>query len=233
VQKQLAAGVLSRIKPSIVEAIESAGGKGYGKYLDDYAAGANRIAQQKLSAEALDLYKNNPKGFIKLVEGESPDVVEKIFGPGNYEIARQMADDLMKPNAKTQMGVLKETARVPAATIEAEAQASQGQDALRDLMMSHLNKFRLPSYLSAVFSTANKGIQVLENAIGKKTMQTLTEGFKSGKGTEELLSTLPAEQRYKIIDKLSKVTAKGVPINMNQNRLTPPEYEQNQNALAR
>jgi hypothetical protein len=47
------------------------------------------------------------------------------------------------------------------------------------------------------------------------------------------LSTLPAEQRYKIIDALSKVTAKGVPIQMNQNRLTPPEYEQNQNALAR
>jgi hypothetical protein len=182
-QKQLAAGVLSRIKPLIVDAIESAGGTGYGKYLDDYAAGANRIAQQKLSAEALNLYKNNPKGFIKLVEGETPDVVEKVFGPGNYDIARQMADDLMKPSAQTQMGVLKETARVPKATMEAEAQASQGQDALRDLMMSHLNKFRLPSYLSAVFSTANKGIQVLENAIGKKTMNTLTKGFQSGKST--------------------------------------------------
>jgi hypothetical protein len=245
VQKQLAAGVLSRIKPLIVDAIESAGGTGYGKYLDDYAAGANRIAQQKLSAEALDLYKKNPKGFIDLVKGESPDVVENIFGPGNYDIAVQMADDLMKPAAQTQMGVLKETARVPAATIEAEAQASQGQDALRDLLMSHLNKFRLPSYLSAVFSTANKGIQILENAIGQKTMKTLTEGFKSGKGTEELLSTLPAEERTHVIKFLkreftmpdikasSAAVAKGVPINMNQNRLTPPEYEQNQNALAR
>jgi hypothetical protein len=226
---------LSKVKPLIVNAIESSGGTGYGKYLEDYAAGANRIAQQKLSAEALDLYKNNPKGFIKLVEGESPDVVEKVFGPGNYDIARQMADDLMKPGAQTQVGVLKETARVPKATMEAEFQASAGQDALRDLMLSHLNKFRLPSYLSAVFSTTNKGIQVLESALGAKTMKTLTEGFKSGKGTEELLSTLPAEQRYKIIDALSKVTAKGVPIQMNQNRLTPPEYpqEQNQNALAR
>lgn len=232
-QKQLAADVLSKVKPLIVEAIESSGGTGYGKYLDDYAAGANRIAQQKLSAEALNLYKKNPKGFIDLVEGETPDVVEKIFGPGNYDIARQMADDLMKPATQTQMGVLKETARVPKATMEAEFQASAGQDALRDLFMSHLNKFRLPSYLSAVFSTANKGIQVLENALGAKTMKTLTEGFKSGKGTEELLNTLPAEQRYKIIDALSKVTAKGVPIEMNQNRLTPPEYQQNQNALAR
>jgi hypothetical protein len=233
-QKQLAAGVLSKVKPLIVDAIESSGGTGYGKYLEDYAAGANRIAQQKLSAEALDLYKNNPKGFIKLVEGETPDVVEKIFGPGNYDIARQMADDLMKPASQTQMGVLKETTRVPKATIEAEFQASAGQDALRDLMLSHLNKFRLPSYLSAVFSTANKGIQVLESALGAKTMKTLTEGFKSGKGTEELLSTLPAEQRYKIIDALSKVTTKGALVEMNQNRLTPPEYPQeNQNALAR
>jgi hypothetical protein len=232
-QKQLAAGVLSKVKPLIVNAVESAGGTGYGKYLEDYAVGANKIAQQKLSAEALDLYKNNPKGFIKLVEGETPDVVEKVFGPGNYDIAKQMADDLMKPTAQTQMGVLKETARIPKATIEAESQASQGQDALRDLFMSHLNKFRLPSYLSATFSTANKGIQILESALGQKTMKTLTEGFKSGKGTEELLSTLPAEQRYKVIELLSQTAAKGVPIYMNQNRLTPPEYQQNVNALAR
>jgi hypothetical protein len=47
-QKQLAAGVLSKVKPLIVNAIESSGGTGYGKYLEDYAAGANRIAQQKL-----------------------------------------------------------------------------------------------------------------------------------------------------------------------------------------
>lgn len=234
-KKKLAAGVISRIKEPIVNAIESAGGTGYGQYLRDYAAGANRINQQKLSAEALDLYKNNPKGFIKLVEGESPDVVEKVFGPGNYDIAKQLADDLMKPSAKTQMGVLKETARIPKATLEAEFQASAGQDALRDLYMSHLNKFRLPSYLSATFSTANKGIQILESALGTKTMKTLTEGFKSGKGTEELLSTLPAEQRMKVIELMSQATAKGVPIYMNQNRLTPPEYSQqsNQNALAR
>ena len=234
-KKTLAAGVINRVKEPIINAIEQAGGTGYGQYLRDYAAGANKIAQQKLSAEALDLYKNNPKGFIKLVEGESPDVVEKVFGPGNYDIAKQMADDLMKPNAKTQMGVLKETARIPKATLEAEFQASQGQDALRDLMLSHLNKFRLPSYLSAVFSTANKGIQVLENALGQKTMKTLTEGFKSGKGTEELLSTLPAEERSKVIKLMSQATAKGTPIYMNQNRLTPPEYSEqpNQNALAR
>ena len=112
-------------------------------------------------------------------------------------------------------------------------------------MRANLNKFRLPSYLSAVFSTANKGIQALENAIGAKTMDTLTKGFKSGKGTEELLATLPAEERANVIkffnrqltlptiNEMAKVTAKGVPIEMNQNRLTPPEYQQNQNALAR
>jgi hypothetical protein len=129
--------------------------------------------------------------------------------------------------------------------MEAEFQASAGQDALRDLMMSHLNKFRLPSYLSATFSTANKGIQILESALGQKTMKTLTEGFKSGKNTEELLATLPAEERTQVvkffkrtftlpdIKASSAAVAKGVPIEMNQNRLTPPEYQQNQNALAR
>ena len=235
VQRQLAAGVLSKVKPLIVNAIESSGGTGYGKYLEDYAMGANKIAQQKLSAEALNLYKTNPKGFIDLVKGESPDAVEKVFGPGNYDIAVQMADDLMKPTAQTQMGVLKEATRVPAANIEAEKQASMGQDALRDLFMSHLNKFRLPSYLSALFSTTNKGLQILEGAVGTRTMKTLTEGFKSGKSTEELLSTLPADKRTEIIGLLSKTVSKGVPAYMMQNRLTPPEYQQqqNNNALAR
>ena len=144
------------------------------------------------------------------------------------------------------MGVLKETTRIPKATMEAEFQASAGQDALRDIFMANLNKFRLPSYLSATFSTTNKALQILEDALGKKTMETLTKGFKSGKNTEELLLTLPAEERTQVvkffdrkftlpdIKASSAAIAKGTPIYMNQNRLTPLESpQQNQNALAR
>jgi hypothetical protein len=60
------------------------------------------------------------------------------------------------------------------------------------------------------------------------------------------LSTLPAEERTQVIKFFNReftlpnikassaAVAKGIPIYMNQNRLTPPEYPQeNQNALAR
>lgn len=56
-QKQLAAKVMSEVKPLLIGAVEEAGGTGYGKYLSDYAAGMQKIGQAKLGAKALDFTK--------------------------------------------------------------------------------------------------------------------------------------------------------------------------------
>jgi len=94
-QRNLASSVLSDIRPALVDAIEQSGGKGYRQYLADYTKGMQTIAQRKLTGEAMRLYKTNPDEFVRLVQNESPESVEKILGPGKYNIGVELADSTM------------------------------------------------------------------------------------------------------------------------------------------
>ncbi len=195
VQKELAAGVLTKIKPVIVDAIESAGGTGYRQYLADYTKGMQQIAEKKLSGEALNLYKTNKDAFVRLVQGETPDAVEKILGPGSYNIAKEVSDNTLN--------VLQDQAVKTIREANIKTQVAGGQDALKELMLQNLSKFRLPSYITAVAATTNKAMQILENKIGAKTLGTLTEAFKTPGKTADLLASLPGAERNRIAKLLS------------------------------
>jgi hypothetical protein len=171
--------------------VEASGGKGYRSYLEDYAKGMQDIAKQKLSGEALRLWKSDKDAFVRLVQNESPDVVEKFLGKGNYNIATELADDAMS--------VLREQAQKRLTEISTKEQATAGQQALKELLLQNMSKFRLPSYLSAVAATTNKALNILENKIGAKTMATLTESLQTPEGAASLLERLPAEERNRVL----------------------------------
>lgn len=190
-QKVLAAKVMTDIKPLLVDAIEGAGGKGYRQYLTDYTIGSQKIAQTKLGAEAMDLYKNSPQKFVELVQGNSPEVVEKVFGPGKYDIAVEMSQDAMQK--------LQAAGKQLATREEAAKQATAGGEALVDLMKENIAKFKLPNMLTIFTTSANKALDILEKKVGKEVMKKLTEASKSAKGFDELLNTLPAVERNKVL----------------------------------
>jgi hypothetical protein len=194
-QRNLAASVLTDIRPALVDAIESAGGTGYRQYLADYTKGMSAIAEKKLTGEALRLWKADKDAFVRLVQNESPEAVEKILGPGKYNIATELADDAM--------AVLQDQAKKRLTEISVKEQVSAGQDALKQLLLDNMSKLRVPSYLSAVAATTNKALQILENKIGAKTMSTLTEGLKTPEGAAKLLETLPASERNRVIKLIS------------------------------
>lgn len=194
-QRNLAAGVLSKIKPAIDDAIEAAGGAGWRDYLSAHAKGMSAINEKKLAGKALELFKNDKDAFVKLVQNESPDVVEKILGPGRYNIATELADSTM--------AVLQEQAKKRLTDIAVKEQVGAGQEALKQLLLDNMSKLRVPSYLSAVAATTNKALQILENKIGAKTMGTLTEGLKTPEGAVKLLETLPASERNRVLQLIS------------------------------
>lgn len=195
-QKELAAGVLTKVKPVIVDAIESAGGTGYRQYLADFTKGMQQISEKKLSGKALELYKKpNKDEFVRLVEGESPDVVEKILGPGSYDIAKEVSD-------KT-LDVLRDQATKAVRDAKINTQVTEGQKALEELLTQHISKLRLPSYINAYAATGNKAIDILETKIGAKTMRILTEAFKTPSATADLLETLPGAERNRVAKLLS------------------------------
>jgi hypothetical protein len=194
-QRNLASTVLGNIRPLIIDAIEEAGGKGYRQYLTDYTNGMGKIAERKLSGEALKLWKTNKDGFVRLVQNESPEEVEKILGPGKYNIAIELADN--------SMNVLRDQAQKRLTQVAVGEQVKEGQAALAQLLKQQTSSIRLPSYLSVVASSTNKVISELEKAVSTKTLQTLTEAMKTPQGAANLLSTLPAAERNQVLKLLS------------------------------
>lgn len=191
-QKELAGKVLESVRPTIVKAIEDAGGTGYGAYLEAYSTGLKAVSEKKLSAKALDMYQNDPKGFVKLVEGNNPKEVEKTFGAGSYDIAKEMSDKAMA-TLKGVAGELKRDIRVG-------EQAAAGRDALRELLEANQSRFRLPSFaLSRTVTATNTALDALEKKLGKNVMNKLTEASKSGQDMARLLDTLPAVERNKVL----------------------------------
>jgi hypothetical protein len=194
-QRNLAASVMNNIKPTLIDAIEQAGGTGYRQYLADYAKGMTAINEKKLAGKALEMWKGNKDEFVRLVQNESPEVVEKILGPGKYNIATELADSAM--------ATLQEQAKKRLTDIAVKEQVNAGQDALKQLLLDNMSKLRVPSYLSAVAATTNKALQILENKIGAKTMSALTEGLKTPENAVKLLETLPATERIRVIKLIS------------------------------
>jgi hypothetical protein len=202
-QRQAAAGVLTRIKPVIDDAIESAGGKGYREYLKQHGEMSQKIAEKQLTGEALRLFKTDKNAFVRLVQNESPEAVEKILGPGKYNIAVELAEGTLAPLEAEAAKVIRN------ATIK--SQVENGQTALKELLLQNMSKFRLPSYLSAVAATTNKGLNILENKIGQKTMATLTEALKTPEGAAQLIESLPAAERNRVLQLLADPVKWGAP----------------------
>lgn len=190
-QRNLAAGVLSKVRPAIDDAIEAAGGAGYKDYLAAHARGMQRLAEQKLTGEALQLWKTNRDEFVRLVQNESPDAVEKILGPGKYNIATELADNTMS--------VLRQQADKRLTQLSVGKQVTEGQAALGELLKQEISRFKLPSFLSFWATASNTALGKLENAIGQRTMNALTEAMKTPEGATNLLQTLPARERSLVL----------------------------------
>lgn len=200
-QRNAAAGVLSRVKPMIDNAIESAGGEGWRNYLTTHAKGMQKIAEKQLTGEAFDLYKKNKDAFVRLVQNESPDVVEKFLGPGKYNIATELADNTM--------GVLREEASRHLDRLAASKQATEGQKALATLVSQNTSMIRLPSFINVWAAAGNKSISELERRMGTKTTKILSEAMRSPQTAANLIESLPLSERSKVLQILNNPSKLG------------------------
>jgi hypothetical protein len=194
-QRNLASSVLSDIRPALINAIEEAGGKGYRQYLENYTKSMQTIAQRKLSGEAMRLYKTNPDEFVRLVQNESPETVEKILGSGKYNIAVELADSTM--------GVLRDQANKRLTQISVAEQSTEGQKALAELVKQNTALIRLPSFINVFAAAGNKAISEYEKALGVKTMKVLTEAMKTPQGAANLLDALPTSEKNRVTQLLT------------------------------
>lgn len=227
-QQQLAGKLTASLRPIIVDAVEQAGGKGYGAYLKQYSEGLQEVAKQKLSGEAMRLYQKSPQQFVDLVQGNSPDVVEKFLGPGNYNLGTELAQDALTK--------LRTIADVTQRGMLAAEQATKGQKTYRDILTKNIPRIKLPWGLSPSGAAINKGLDVLERKLGEGVMRKIAEAAKTAQSYDDLLQSLPPDAKFKFtnaIDEMRKTANRQVGATRTQlgNALLDIAGSENRNAL--
>jgi hypothetical protein len=195
-QAKLSASVMGRIKPLIINAVEEAGGDGYRRYLQNYAAGMQQIDQRKVGAQLLKLYKQQPDQFIRMVEGDMPKEVEKILGPGNFDLSQGLPAETMQR--------LTAIARRIVANKSAAEQATFGGPMATEVMKSNISQIRSPNFLNPNIALFNMASAKIEKRLGKRVMNLLSDASRSTSTLQEALSVLPAAERNKVLRVLSE-----------------------------
>lgn len=207
-QAKLASSVLTKIKDPFNQAIEAAGGKGWSEYLNTHREGMEQIARQRLLGDAFELWKNKEtRGqFVRLVNEESPDVVEKILGPGKYKIAREFLKKEVSDSQKEALAVLQKEADRVMRTVAADDQASRGARDLAELIKANASKFKIPNALQFWVTATNKGLDELQNEVGEKAMKILRQNLESPKQVANLLQGLPVKEQARIMSLIENPT---------------------------
>ena len=183
--------VLQEVRPLIDDAIEKAGGTGWRDYLKTYSQNMQAIDQKAMAAQAAKLFDKTPQEYVRLVRGNNPDAVEAIFGPGSYDIFKEMGSK-MPTLEKLAANVERDAAMKTAATAGEERLSAVVEDIGRSFP-------RLPSLLRRDVTIGNVTFDELEKRLNKKVALKLQEGMLSGKTALEMLNTLPASERAGVL----------------------------------
>jgi hypothetical protein len=153
-----------------------------------------------------------------------------------------------------QLKVVKEVAKELETQASVGLQVSQGQQRATELLKDELPNYRLPNVFNVIATTANKFLDTLGVKVGKKTLIELAKAGETAKSFDELLATLPAQERNKVLKAINDpatwkavVPATGKVMMGIEGRLSTPNAtvtlgeptnalvpeQQNQNALAR
>jgi hypothetical protein len=187
--------VLEEVRPLIDDAIEQAGGTGWRDYLKTYSQGMQAIDQNAMAAQAAKLFQDSPQEYVRLVRGNNPDAVEAIFGPGSYDIFKEMG---------SKMPTLEKVASNIERTAGMETAAAAGKERLGEVIADVGRTFpRFPNLLNRETAIGNLTFSELERKLDKKVLAKLREGALSGKNALEVLNTLPAIERSKVLKVLT------------------------------
>jgi hypothetical protein len=187
--------VLQEVRPLIDDAIEKAGGTGWRDYLKTYSQGMQAVDQKALAAEAARLFKDSPQEYVRLVRGNNPDAVEAIFGPGSYDIFKEMG---------SKMPTLEKLAASIERTASMKEAAGAGTEKLSEIIKDKSFRARIPFTLaSPKITAANMTLDILQKRLDKKVFAEMQKGMESGKSALEMLDTLPTAERNKALRALT------------------------------
>jgi hypothetical protein len=166
------------------------------KIFSDMSAPVNQAQVLKEMASVLE----KPGGgerigpFLNTLSRGEEAMLKRAGGRGGPRF--EALNEVLTPDQlKTVMNVAKQ--------LETQAsvgqQISQGQQRATELLKDELPNYRLPNVFNVVATTANKFLDTLGVKVGKKTLIELTKAGETAKSFDDLLATLPAQERNKVL----------------------------------
>ena len=167
-----------------------------------------------------------------MVRGNNPNAVEAIFGPGSYDIFKEMGN---------KMPTLEKVASNVERTASMKEAAAAGTEALGKVIGEDSFKLRFPGWLNRTTTAANMTLDILEKKLDKKIFAEMQKGMASGKSALDMLNTLPTAEKSKALRALSDPASWGKAGTLSARIATRQEQptnalapqQQNQNALAK
>lgn len=213
--------VLSLVKPMISQAIEGAGGTGYGALKTEYGSAMGEQNRQAFAGTLADIYRGGAGGrtaFKDVVEGATNadlDVVAKGFpqgGPRNWNINEMMGvpGGAQGPSRIPALNKIAGDVGVRNAMAQ---QADVGQYAAEQLLKAPPNEADIFHRYSPLGLATNLLMGVKTFGAGKavdfaemlansgltaSTQKALVEGLRNGRSVEEMLSTIPLADRAQL-----------------------------------
>jgi type II secretory pathway component PulF len=140
----------------------------------------------ELADQIRKMYKEGQKQqIVDLIAGESPDVIEDLFGSGRYKISEEMAKD---------MPLLRRIADTVGADLKAVQQAAAGRAALSEVKQEKSLIRKLP-WLSRASTSINEAVAALERKMKAETLEVLIRAAQSGRDFNRVLDALPTKER--------------------------------------
>ena len=150
----------------------------------------HELGQQRLAALALDKFKGDKAGFLKLVRGDDKKAIEDIFGYGSDNIFKEMG---------RKSGQLESIASQLERDIAVKESASEARAALARIMNMSESKIQgFPAFFDKSITTLNTALKILRGQVNERTFAAFEKGMISGKSAAEMLGELPTSERNKV-----------------------------------
>jgi hypothetical protein len=109
-------------------------------------------------------------------------------------------DEVLTPE---QISTVREVARQLETQTALKSQITEAQQRASDLIKDELPNYRIPNIFNVWATSANKILATLGLKIGDESIKKIAEASMSAKSFDELLNTLPGEERSKVLKAIS------------------------------
>lgn len=190
VSAKLTAKLTEQLKPLIDDAIDTAGGSGWNKYLDDYSKAMDKVNQTKLAGELASNYQSSPTKFGKMVMGNDPKAIGKLMG-STGPMSLMEADPVM---AATYRAMGERQAR----DASLAAQAQEGAPALSNMVSAEITGGgRLPGMVSREVTWINSILDALHGRANERTLKRTAETMRDPAKALKVLEAVQAKNAGK------------------------------------